>query len=101
MTQPTKPIRDPDTVLVDFTDRLLDGKTTVLAPALDEELRALEETVLRMNRVFPREALDEKTRTQLEANFKILARKASPASSGFAWRSQQSRQRVGDAPILP
>ncbi len=97
MTKSTKSINDldaVDAVLADFTDRLLDGKTPVSASASDEELRALEETLMRLNHVFPKELLDEKTRKHLENNFKVRARKASPAPSGFAWWSQRSRQRV-------
>ncbi len=94
MIKSTKPINDLDAVLADFTDRLLDGKTPLSASAPDEELRALEETLMRLNHVFPKEMLDEKTRKHLENNFKVRARKVSPAPSGFAWWSQRSRQRV-------
>lgn len=89
---PTKP--NPDDLLADFTDRVLDGKTSVLASTADSELRDLEEMVMHLNQTFPQEALDEKTLRHLQADFKVRARKANSSSNKPAWQSQQSRQRL-------
>jgi hypothetical protein len=90
-SNPTKP--NPDDLLADFTDRVLDGKTAVLASSADAELRGLEETVLRLHQALPQTSLDEKRLQRLQADFKVRARKAS-VSAKPAWRSQQSRQRL-------
>ncbi len=92
MTEQNKSTPTMDDRLADFTDRALDGKTTVLASGTDRELRELENTVMRINRAFPKEALDEKTLKRMQADFKSRARKAS-APSRPIWQSQQSRQR--------
>ena len=55
MTQPDKPNKTPDDLLADFTDRVMDGKTAILASSSDTELRGLEETVMRLNQAFPQE----------------------------------------------
>ncbi len=89
---PTKP--NPDDLLADFTDRVLDGKTSVLASSVDSELRGLEETVLHLRQTFPQEVLDEKTLKHLQADFKARARKANSSSNKPVWQSQQSRQRL-------
>ncbi|HEX2696441.1 MAG TPA: hypothetical protein VHM28_01960 [Anaerolineales bacterium] len=92
MTKPTNPTPTPDDLLADFTDRVMEGKTAVFASTTDDELRRLEETVMRLNQAFPQKALDEKTLGRLQTDFKSRARKAS-TSSQPAWQSQQSRQR--------
>lgn len=92
MTQPDKTTKTPDELLADFTDRVMDGKTSVLASPSDNELRGLEETVMRLNRAFPKEPLDEKTVKRLQADLKTRIRKANSASRP-AWQSRQSRQR--------
>lgn len=92
MSQPNLNKPNPDDLLADFTDRVLDGKTSALASSADAELRGLEETILRLNQAFPQEAPDEKTLRRLQADFKVRARKAAPSSKP-AWQSQRSRQR--------
>lgn len=93
MSQPNSTKPNPDDLLADFTDRVLDGKTSILASPADGEVRGLEETVLRLNQALPQQALDEKTIRRLQADFKTRARKAN-ASSKPVWQSQQSRQRL-------
>jgi hypothetical protein len=93
MTQSTKPNQTPEDLLADFTDRVLDGKTAVLASSSDDELRQLEETVMRVHQASPKEALEEKTIKRMQADFKSRARKAG-SSSRTGWQSQQSRQRI-------
>ncbi len=89
---PTKP--NPDDLLADFTDRVLDGKTSVLASPADHELRGLEETIMHLTQTFPQEVLDEKTFKRLQADFKVRARKVNSSSNKPVWQSQQSRQRL-------
>ena len=93
MSQPNSTKPNPDDLLADFADRVLDGKTSVLASPADGELRGLEETILRLNQAFPQQALEEKTLNRLQANFKVRARRAG-SSSKPVWQSQQSRQRL-------
>lgn len=93
MTQSNKPTQTPDDLLADFTDRVLDGKTAVLASSADDELRGLEETVMRLNRALPHESPDEATLKRLQADFRSRARSAN-RSSRPAWQSQQSRRRL-------
>ena len=90
MTQSTKPTPNPDDLLADFTDRVLDGKTAVVASATDNELRSLEETVMRLHQGLPKGALNEQELRRMQADFKTRARRAS-MSSRPDWQSQQSR----------
>jgi len=92
MTQPDKPNKTPDDLLADFTDRVMDGKTAILASSSDTELRGLEETVMRLNQAFPQEPLGEKTVKHLQADLKSRIRKANTPTRP-AWQSRQSRQR--------
>jgi hypothetical protein len=93
MTQSTKPTPTPDDLLADFTDRVLDGKTAVIASSTDDELRLLEETVMRLHQGLPKGALAEQDLKRMQADFKTRARKAS-SSARPNWQSQQSRQRM-------
>jgi hypothetical protein len=93
MTQSTKPTPNPDDLLADFTDRVLDGKTAVIAPSTGDELRGLEETVMRLHQALPKGALDERVVKRMQADFKSRARKAGPAARP-GWQSRQSRQRL-------
>lgn len=92
MTQPTKSNQDLDERLADFTDHLLEARTAADTPSNDE-LRGLQDTILRLNRAFPPGTLDEQTRQRMQMDFKARVRKDGP-SAGPAWRSQQSRQRL-------
>ena len=91
MTQPTKPNRKTDELLADFTDRVLEGKTAVLASS-DEELRGLEDMVVRLQQGLPQGAMDEKVRQRLARDFKARARNQTPSQT--TWRSRKSRQRL-------
>ena len=93
MTQPEKPNKTRDDLLADFTDRILEGKTAVLASSSDDELRGIEETVIRLNRAFAKEPLDEKTLKRLQADLKSRIRKANSIARPV-WQSRQSRQRL-------
>lgn len=84
-TQPT-----PDDLLADFTDRVLDGKTS--EPA-DADLRNLEETVLRLQQALPQEALDEKKLRWMQANFHARVRKADSPTIPV-WQFPRPRPRL-------
>ena len=84
-----------DDRLADFTDRLLEGKTAVLASSADLELRNLEETAMLIDRSFPKDAVDEKVLRRMLNQHKLRVRRAGSPSPPL-WRSQHSRTR----PIL-
>ncbi len=91
MSQPNQTNPTPDDLLADFTDRVLDGKTSIPASPADNELRGLEETVLRLKQSLTQEALDEKTLKHMQANFKARARQAEPSP---VWQFLRPRQRL-------
>jgi hypothetical protein len=92
MTQPENPMNNLDDQLADFTDRVMDGKTALLASSSDDDLRGIEETVMRLNRAFPQEKLDERTIRRMQADFKTRVRKSNSTSRPI-WQSRQFRQR--------
>jgi hypothetical protein len=92
MTRSRKPTaQNPDDLLAEFTDRLLDGKTADSASSADPELRGLEETVLRLNQAFPKGSLDASAARRLQMDFQARLRKDGRESQP-AWRSLRSRQ---------
>jgi len=93
MSQPNQPNPTPDDLLADFTDRVLNGKTSVPASPADVELRALEEMVLRLKGSLPPEAPDPQTLKRMQADFKVRARKAG-ASTPSVWQSLRPPQRL-------
>lgn len=93
MSQPNQTNPAPDDLLADFTDRVLDGKTSIPASSPDSELRGLEEMVLRLQQSLPQKALDEKTLKRMQADFKVRTRKAGSSSVPF-WQFLQPRQRL-------
>ncbi len=94
MTETAQPAHELDTRLADFTDRILAGEAAPPIPASDPEMRALEETVIRLHRSFPDAALDQRTRERLYANFGHRVRQASRQDNGSSWWSRQTRQRL-------
>jgi hypothetical protein len=74
---------NPDDRLADFTDQVLEGKLTQTASTADEELLALEETVLRLNKAFPPvqlpEASGKQMQVRLNARMKREAEKPTPS----------------------
>jgi hypothetical protein len=95
MTRSSKPSsQNQDDLLAEFTDRLLEGKADEAASSQDAELRGLEETVLRLNRAFPKGAPDASNASRLQSDFQARVRKENREQPP-AWRSRQSRQRLG------
>src|SRR3990172_6690437 len=79
-----------DNSLADFADRLQMNGSAKPGFGADEELRGLEETLLRLSRAFPREALNEETVKRMQADFRIRKRRqAAQEQAGRQtwWRS--------------
>ena len=93
MTEPNQTDPMPDDLLADFTDRVLDGKASVPASPAEDELRGLEETVLRLKRTLPQEAPDEKTLRRMQAKFKARVQKADSPTMPI-WQFMRPRQRL-------
>lgn len=93
MTKSSDPTRNPDDLLADFADRVLNGKTSEIHFSADGDLRRLEETVVRLSRAFPSEEPDEKSILRMQAGIKTTIRSAGSAPRS-AWKSRQSRQRL-------
>jgi hypothetical protein len=69
------PISNQDDALADFVDRLRADGSAALASSADNELRGLEETLLHLNRAFPREAINEEVIKRMQADFRIRKRR--------------------------
>jgi hypothetical protein len=93
MTSPSKATKTMEDQLADFTDRVLEGKTSVIASVADVELRDLEETVLLINRTAPQGTVDEKILRRMQADHILRTRRTS-ASGQPIWKSQRSRQQA-------
>jgi hypothetical protein len=93
MSQPDPTHSSPDDLLADFTDRVLDGETSLSTSLSDAETRRLEETILHLKRTLPREAPDEKLLKRMQADFKARVRKAEPSPSSV-WQLLRPRQRL-------
>ena len=64
-----------DDSLADFADRARMDGSAKLEFSADKELRSLEETLLRLNRAFPREAMNEDAVKRMQADFRIRKRR--------------------------
>ncbi len=69
------PTLHQDNSLADFADRLQMNDSAKPDPDADEELRDLEETLLRLSRAFPREGLNEEIIKRMQADFRIRKRR--------------------------
>ncbi len=74
-----------DERLADFTDRVLAGKADQSETDADEELLALEETILRVQKAFPPVHLSQAAVKQMQARFKSRLKKQEKASEPF-WK---------------
>jgi hypothetical protein len=93
MATPTQPAQNPDDELADFTDAVLEGKASGASLSADTELKALQETVLRLDRAFPQGDLETQQIRRLQAEFQSAARKEAAAPQP-AWKAQYTRQRM-------
>ena len=66
---------DRDDLLADFADMIRKDKSADFDFSTDEELRSLEEMLLRLNRAFPYESLDEDGIKRMHAEFGIRRRR--------------------------
>jgi len=75
-----------DDRLVEFTDRVLVGEVRDVDSKVDEELRGLEETVLRLHRTLPHTSLDEAAVKQMQVRLNARIRKKSAQIVPSFWR---------------
>ena len=89
-----------DEELSDFTDRVLKGQMKQTTSNSNEELRGLEETILRLHSNMPSSALEESTKKQMlvRLNARIRREKEQPQKKSFwtflfntEWLGNQSR----------
>jgi hypothetical protein len=73
-TLPGNPPSNKDNMLADFADLIRADDSSGFDLSADEELRGLEETLLRLNSAFPRESLNEETVKRMQADFGIRRR---------------------------
>jgi len=86
-TLPGSPPPNQDDPLADFVDHIrMDGSANIELSS-DEELRGLEETLLRFDRAFPREIPSEETVKRMQADFGIRRRRlaASERADHQTW----------------
>ena len=72
---PGNPTSNQDNLLANFADRLQMNGSAKPEFSAGEELRGLEETLLRLSRAFPREAINEETVKRMQADFRIRKRR--------------------------
>lgn len=75
MCPSNNPSPNQDDQLADFVDRVRNAGFLQVDSNLDDELRGLEETILRLNRVFPNEPINEETIKRMQADFAIRKRR--------------------------
>jgi len=96
---------DQDERLADFTERVLKGQLKGTESIVDEELRGLEETILRLQQAIPPASLDEAAVKQMQVRLNARIRKegrSRPPSFwekwfGAEWRSNLPRPQYGMA----
>ena len=94
MTKSEKYTIKQDDMLADFTNQILTGKTSAAHSSHpEEELRGLEETVLRLHRAYPQQTMDGKTTKRMLFDFEIRKQKINTSSHPVFWWSQQTLQR--------
>lgn len=76
---------NPDDRLADFTDQVLGGKIAQTASNVDEELLALEETVLRLNKTFPPVQLPEASVKQMQVRLKARIKREAEKPIPSFW----------------
>lgn len=89
-----------DDQLADFTDQLLAGRVAQAESAADEELLALEETVLRLQNAFPPVSLDQSTIKQMNVRFNARVRRETREAAQPFWKKwfePQARLQFGTA----
>jgi len=72
--------------LADFTDQVLRGQVTGIESTADDDLRGLEETILRLNQTLPNASPDLATVKQMQVRLKARIRKEQPARNIPSWK---------------
>ncbi len=80
------PSKIQDDQLAEFTDQVLAGKITQTASNADEELLALEETVLRLKTAFPPSQLNKSTINQMQTRLNARMKKEREAERQPFWQ---------------
>ena len=96
---------EQDERLADFTDRVLQGQLKGTESSADEELRGLEETILRLHQAIPPGSLDEagikQMQVRLNARIRREGRLRAPSFwekwFGADWRASLPRPQYGMA----
>ena len=81
-TQSINPTPTHDQRLADFADRIRRGSCAEPESEANEELRGLEETLLRLNRAFPRDTMGEELVKRMHADFGIRKRRLAAQEHG-------------------
>ena len=83
-----------DEELIDFTDRVLKGQMKNIASDANEELKGLEETILRLHNSMPSSSLEESKKKQMlvRLNARIRREKEQPEKKSF-WASLRDQAR--------
>lgn len=82
-----------DEDLSDFTDRVLKGQMKNTASDSNEELRGLEETILRLHNNMPSSSLEESTRKQMLVRLNArIRREKEQSQKGSFWASLFNNQ---------
>lgn len=75
-----------DDRLADFTDQVLAGKSKQTESRMDDELRGLEETILRLKRAVTTTELDNVTVKRMQANLKARLRNEDEKTKMNFWQ---------------
>lgn len=93
--------RVQDDRLADFADRLVAGEAKQVDPNIDDELRGLEQTALRLQQAFPKTSLEPAQIQQMQARLNSRLKRQQVARPETRWKwpirnwqSQRVRQRT-------
>lgn len=75
-----------DNQLADFADQVLEGKMKRSASHADDDLIALEETILRLNSSLPSDSLNDAEVKQMLVRFKARVRREEQAARPSFWK---------------
>lgn len=71
----SNPTPNQDDQLADFADRVRDSKPVHTDSIPDDELRGLEDMILRLDHAFPKEPMNEEVAKRMQADFSIRKRR--------------------------
>ena len=75
-----------DNQLADFADQVLEGKMKRSASHADDDMLALEETILRLNSSLPSDSLNDAEVKQMLVRFKARVRREEQAARPSFWK---------------